>query len=193
LVPIEGKELADACLVAIEKSGLPSTPAFLEREWRQVILAQGLRDEQAYLTCSRAGQGRPLGKAARRQVWQLIQQVVAGLDATGRHTFLQLADEAARVLRAAPEPPYRHIIVDEAQDLHPAQWRLLRALVRNGPDDLFIVGDPHQRIYDNHVSLARLAINVRGRSRRLTVNYRTTRDPRRRGTHPRPGLLCWPG
>jgi superfamily I DNA/RNA helicase len=49
-------------------------------------------------------------------------------------------------------------------------------LVRSGPDDLFIVGDPHQRIYDNHVSLAKLAINVRGRSRRLTVNYRTTQE-----------------
>ena len=41
---------------------------------------------------------------------------------------------------------------------------------------MFIVGDPHQRIYDNHVSLAKLAINVRGRSRRLTVNYRTTQE-----------------
>jgi len=69
-----------------------------------------------------------------------------------------------------------HVIVDEAHDLHPAQWRLLRSLVRNGPDDLFVVGDPHQRIYDNHVSLAKLAINVRGRSRRLTVSYRTTQE-----------------
>ena len=68
------------------------------------------------------------------------------------------------------------MIVDEAQDLHPAQWRLLRAAVPPGPDDMFIVGDPHQRIYDNHVSLASLGINVRGRSRRLTVNYRTTQE-----------------
>jgi hypothetical protein len=61
----------------------------------------------------------------------------------------------------------------EAQDLHPAQWRLLRALVPAGPDDLFIVGDAHQRIHDNHVSLARVGVSVRGRSRRLTVNCRT--------------------
>jgi superfamily I DNA/RNA helicase len=45
-----------------------------------------------------------------------------------------------------------------------------------GPDDMFIVGDAHQRIYDNHVSLARVGINVRGRSKRLTVNYRTTQE-----------------
>ena len=68
------------------------------------------------------------------------------------------------------------MIIDEAQDLHPAQWRLLRAAVRPGPDDMFIVGDAHQRIYDNHVSLARVGVNVRGRSKRLTVNYRTTQE-----------------
>jgi hypothetical protein len=170
--PIEGRELTDVCAVTVEKAGLPFSPAFLEREWRQVILAQGLRDEQAYLTCSRAGQGTPLGKAQRRQVWQAVQSLTASLRLMGRDTFPQLADEAAQMA----EPLYQHVIVDEAQDLHPAQWRLLRALVQNGPDDLFIVGDPHQRIYDNHVSLARLGINVRGRSRRLTVNYRTTQE-----------------
>jgi superfamily I DNA/RNA helicase len=66
--------------------------------------------------------------------------------------------------------------LDEAQDLHPAQWRLLRAAVPPGPDDMFIVGDVHQRIYENHVSLVKVGINVRGRSRRLTVNYRTTQE-----------------
>lgn len=68
------------------------------------------------------------------------------------------------------------MIVDEAQDLHPTQWRLLRAAVPAGPDDLFIAADPHQRIYDSRVSLTSLGISVRGRSRRLTLNYRTTQE-----------------
>jgi superfamily I DNA/RNA helicase len=66
--------------------------------------------------------------------------------------------------------------VDEAQDLHPAQWRLLRAAVDPGPDDLFIAADPHQRIYGNRVALASVRISVRGRSRRLSLNYRTTQE-----------------
>ena len=45
-----------------------------------------------------------------------------------------------------------------------------------GPDDLFIAADPHQRIYDNRVSLASLRISVRGRSRKLSLNYRTTQE-----------------
>ena len=45
-----------------------------------------------------------------------------------------------------------------------------------GPDDLFIVADPHQRIYDNRVSLASMRISVRGRTQRLSLNYRTTQE-----------------
>jgi hypothetical protein len=136
-----------------------------------------LRTEGEYLTASRAGQGTPLGKAQRRQVWAFTRWVEGRLRALGRHTFTQLANEAARALQdGAVKPPYRHIIIDEAQDLHPAHWRLLRAAVPAGPNDLFVVGDVHQRIYDNHVSLARVGINVRGRSKRLTVNYRTTQE-----------------
>jgi superfamily I DNA/RNA helicase len=73
-------------------------------------------------------------------------------------------------------PPYDHVIVDEAQDLHPVRWRLLRALVAPGPDDLFIAADTHQRVYDNRVSLKAVGVLVAGRTTRLTVNYRTTAE-----------------
>jgi superfamily I DNA/RNA helicase len=76
---------------------------------------------------------------------------------------------------------YDHVVVDEAQDLHPAQWRVLRAAVGRGPDDLFVTGDPHQRIYDSRVSLNALGIFVTGRSSRLRINYRSTEE-----------ILSWP-
>jgi len=157
-------------------AGLSFTPAFGKNEWEQVILAQDLETEQAYLTCPRTGRGRPLTKVQRSQVWQAAQQVSAELAAARESTHLQLANEAAHLLRQSGVPPYRHILVDEAQDLHPSQWRLLRAAVAPGPDDLFIAADPHQRIYDNRVSLASLGISVQGRSRRLSLNYRTTQE-----------------
>ena len=144
--------------------GLTLTPAFLKNEWEQVILAQDLHTEQAYLTCQRNGRGRPLSRAQRTLVWRAARQVTAELAAASQTTHLQLANEATRLLRQAGAPPYRHILVDEAQDLHPVQWRLLRAAVTPGPDDLFIAADPHQRVYDNRVSLASLRISVRGRA-----------------------------
>jgi DNA helicase IV len=72
------------------------------------------------------------------------------------------------------------IIVDEAQDMGTQAFLLIRALVPPGPNDLFIVGDGHQRIYGkNKVVLGRCGIDIRGRSARLKVNYRTTDETRK--------------
>ena len=149
--------------------------AFLRREWEQVVLAHQVTSLDAYRTVSRAGRGEGLRATQRDEVWAAIQGVVAQLARKGLRTHTQLADEAADIVRRSPAP-YRHVVVDEGQDLHPAQWRLLRALVAPGPNDMFLLADPHQRIYDNQVSLAQLGIPVRGRAHRLTVNYRTTHE-----------------
>lgn len=149
--------------------------SFLRREWEQVVLAQQLTSLAAYRDATRRGRGEGLRAAQREQVWTVIDNVVRELAKRRLRTHTQLADDAATIARQSPSP-YRHIIVDEGQDLHPAQWRLLRALVSPGPNDLFLLADPYQRIYDSYVSLAQLGIQVRGRTRRLTVNYRTTHE-----------------
>jgi superfamily I DNA/RNA helicase len=169
-------ELRQRWMTAAADAGLTLTPTFLQHEWEQVILAQDLHTEQAYLTCLRAGRGSPLSKAQRIRVWQAAQHVTAGLQSAGESTYIQVANETARFLREIGRRLYQHVIVDEGQDLHPAQWRLLRAAVPPGPDDLFIAADPYQRIYNNRVSLTSLGISTRGRSRRLRVNYRTTAE-----------------
>ena len=168
--------LRDRWAEAIAAAGLAFSAAFGKNEWEQVILAQDLRTEQAYLTCPRTGRGRPLAEAQRGPLWQGAQRVTAGLAAARKSTHLQLADEAARLLRQAAAPRYRHILVDEAQDLHPSQWRLLRAAVAPGPDDLFIAADPHQRVYDDPVWLAASGDEHAGMSRRLSLSYRTTQE-----------------
>jgi superfamily I DNA/RNA helicase len=161
---------------AATAAGRDFSAVFLQREWEQVILAHDIRDLSRYLEVRRHGRGKALQRAQKIRAWNAIQQVVDGLHRANQQTYPQIAEEAAALLAARTAKPYRHVVVDEAQDLNPAQWRLLRAAVAPGPDDLFIVADPHQRIYDNRVSLASLGINVRGRSRRLTINYRTTQE-----------------
>ncbi len=64
---------------AAAAAGLDLTPAFLKNEWEQVILAQDLQTEQAYLTCLRTGRGRPLTKAS-------AQPCLAGRAAGHRRT-----------------------------------------------------------------------------------------------------------
>ena len=151
---------------------------FLLEEWEQVVLAQDLRTEREYLEARRRGRGRAgrLGAEQKRRVWRAILAAIEEMRAAGQWTFTWLASEAADILERTGERPYRHVVVDESQDLHPAKWRLVRALAPEGPDDVFIAGDPHQRIYDHRVSMAAVGINVRGRSHRLTVSYRSTQE-----------------
>ncbi|MGB3441085.1 MAG: UvrD-helicase domain-containing protein [Actinophytocola sp.] len=163
---------------ARQATGGALSASFLRSEWEQVILAQGLPDRDSYLACERPGRGKPVRSHSptREQAWTAISGVLDQLNRLGQRTHLQVAVTAAELLARRPAPPYRHVLVDEGQDLHPAQWRLLRRAVARGLDDLFIVSDPNQRIYANKVSLAKLGIEVRGRSSRLTVSYRTTQE-----------------
>ncbi len=52
-------------------------------------------------------------------------------------------------------------------------------MVQEGPNDLFIVGDAHQRIYRRRVSWGQCGINIKGRGKKLKINYRTTDEIRR--------------
>ncbi|MFB7340846.1 UvrD-helicase domain-containing protein [Streptomyces hydrogenans] len=158
--------------------GLDWTERFLAQEYRHVVLAQGLRTVDEYLNAARRGRGTALGPLKRARLWRAVDAFEAELAAKGRTTHLRICDDAARRMAGADPAAhgYAHVVVDEAQDLHPAQWRLLRAAVAPGPDDLFVTGDPHQRIYDAHVSLASLGIRVAGRSSRLRINYRSTEE-----------------
>lgn len=159
----------------VRRLDLPWNEHFLALEYRHVVLAQGIRSIEEYLRASRAGRGVSLQAPQREQVWRAIDEFVRQLDAEGKRTHLQLCADAAELLKTAG-PRYDHVIVDEAQDLHPAQWRVLRGVVADGPDDMFIAGDPHQRIYDTRVSLRSLGISVIGRSSRLKINYRSTQE-----------------
>ncbi|MFT7841105.1 UvrD-helicase domain-containing protein [Saccharothrix sp. BKS2] len=154
---------------------LPWTEQFLASEFRHVVLAQDVRTQDEYLEVERRGRGSSLRTAQREQIWAVIEAFTAELRTAGKTTHLQICAEAADILSGG-EHRFDHVVVDEAQDLHPAQWRVLRAAVKAGPDDLFITGDPHQRIYDSRVSLRAVGISVAGRSSRLRINYRSTAE-----------------
>lgn len=173
-------EILDIWNDVIADLGLPYSAEFLNAEWEDVVLggAEPIESVADYLRTPRPGRGARLARGDRTQVWEAVEAFTKILADRGKRTFLQSADLAAKILDAQQVRPYRHAIVDEAQDLHPTQWRLVRAAVRPPdeqlPNDLFIVGDAHQRIYDHRVSLSRLKIETRGRSRRLRLNYRTS-------------------
>ncbi len=173
---IKQEWLNDIWQTAVDEVGSDLPVTFMLQEWEQVVLAQGVESRDAYFTASRAGRGTPLDRRSRAGVWKVIEAATGEMARKRQRTFLQIASDAAGYLATSAVKPYRHVVVDEGQDLHESQWRLLRAAVASGPNDLFIVGDSHQRIYDRRSSLSKVGIEVRGRSRRLRINYRTTHE-----------------
>lgn len=173
--PLRGDEEQTRWQEAAEATGFEGSPQFLAQEYRHVVLARDLRTEEEYAACDRQGRGSALPASKRGIVWRTIREFTDRLTADGLRTYLGTCAEAADLLRTEG-PRYRHVVVDEAQDLHPAQWRLLRAAAPERPDDLFVAGDPHQRIYDSKVSLRAVGIKVAGRSAKMRKNYRSTHE-----------------
>ncbi|MFH9469047.1 SAV_2336 N-terminal domain-related protein [Streptomyces clavifer] len=154
----------------------PFTAQLLSKEYQHVVLAQRLLSRPAYLRASRRGRGVALSAARRALVWSAVELFERLLRDQQRETRLGLCLRATYLLTAVERPAYRHVVADDAQDIHPAQWRVLRAAVEPASDDLFIVGDPHQRINDSHASFRSLGIAVAGRGSRLDRNHRSTAE-----------------
>ena len=171
--------------LAIKDGSLGLTDDFYEQELEQVVLAQGITTLDEYRTARRTGRGVILSRAKRDAAWpvfeeyrgQLASRKLKEVDDAYREvaTFLSQAYENGKKL-----PAYSAVVVDETQDLGPQALRLLRAIMPTGNNDLFFVGDGHQRIYSrNRAAMSKCGIDIRGRSRKLYLNYRTTDEIRK--------------
>ena len=157
---------------------------FARAEYQEVVLYHDLTTEAAYLAVSRQGRGQALGEASRRELWSLMQTYQELLAAAGYLHLGQVANTLARHLATHPEQrPFSHVIVDEVQDFGMPELRLVRQLTDEGPNDLFLTGDPLQKIYRTRFRFSQAGISVRGqRSQRLRINYRTSEEIRQAAT-----------
>ncbi|MET8278825.1 UvrD-helicase domain-containing protein [Micromonospora sp. NPDC005174] len=146
---------------------------FLSAEYAQIVLPNKVKNENEYRRVRRPGRGVALDRAKRDSVWALIAAYRAQCRIDGTLDFAEAAAVAAAHLTASGGTA-DHVLVDEGQDLSPTHWQMLRALVAEGEDDLFIAEDSHQRIYGSRTVLGRYGIKIVGRSQRLSLNYRTT-------------------
>ncbi|WP_283848241.1 UvrD-helicase domain-containing protein [Bradyrhizobium sp. NAS80.1] len=157
---------------------------FVRAEWEQVVQAKGVMSEREYFKVPRTGRGTALDRRSRAVLWKIFS------DYRARMIDESLAEpddgyrEAVEILKAeAPNLSYSSVVVDEAQDMGEQAFRLVRAIVpekvAGDRNSIFIVGDAHQRIYARRATMTACGINVRGRSRQLRLNYRTSDEIRR--------------
>jgi Txe/YoeB family toxin of Txe-Axe toxin-antitoxin module len=161
-------------LVGPEKS---FTPDFIRAEWDNVIQAHGIESCEAYLGVSRVGRSTRLNRHERKQIWPVFEEYRALLNEHGLNEPVDAFRTASRLITAKSiSLPYRAAVVDESQDFGNEAFRLIRAIVPQAENDIFLVGDAHQRIYSHQVVLSRCGIDIRGRGRKLRINYRTTEE-----------------
>lgn len=167
--------------LAFAGSDLTFIPNFYKDEWVKVVQAQEVYDKVAYCKASRIGRGVRLDRKARLQIWEIFEEYQNLMNEKQQRDVETAMYECRKIIENKNlSGQYTSIIVDEGQDLSPSAFRLLRTLAgEEHENDIFIVGDSHQRIYKNKAVLSKCGINVRGRSSYLRINYRTTEEIRK--------------
>ncbi len=168
--------------LATKDATLDVPDSFYSDELEQVVLAQGLTTLDQYRTARRIGRGVILSRAKRDAVWPVFEEYRGQLASRKLKEVDDAYREIAEMIATeqGSELGYAAIVIDETQDFGPQALKLLRAMIAHGPNDLFFVGDGHQRIYSrNRAAMSRCGIDIRGRSRKLYLNYRTTDEIRR--------------
>jgi hypothetical protein len=153
---------------------------FLETEWHGVIEPQGIFSWEEYRGATRYGRGKPLTVKQRKSCWQVFEAVRDAMASAGQVTWAGICKVAREGLDSGKiDSPYDAVIVDEVQDLQVQEILFLKALAKDNPGELMLLGDAGQRIYPGGFSLKKLGINTVGRSHILRINYRTTEQIRK--------------
>jgi hypothetical protein len=185
---------ADALRTMIEKAATAAgvrgfTPRFLFSEWTNVVDAWGINGLERYAGVPRLGRRTPLGPRQRERLWSVFEPVAAALREADTFTRAEVCRDMAAHYATRQSKPFDHIVVDEAQDLGPAELGFLAAIAPPKDDALFFAGDSGQRIFQHSFSWKALGIEVRGRSSALKVCYRTSRQIRSVADRLLPGAL----
>ena len=163
---------------AQKTAGHDFSDSFLWAEWDQVVDPWQLNTWADYREVKRLGRKTRLPENQRQVLWNIFEKVRAELASKDLVTMSQLFSRLADKLEGSKAPPLDFAVVDEAQDINVPQLRFLAALGADRPNSLFFAGDLGQRIFQQAFSWKSLGIDIRGRSRTLKINYRTSHQIR---------------
>lgn len=156
---------------------------FLRSEWDKVIQYHDVESFADYASLPRPGRDSRLSRLQRKAIWPVFEEYRALLVENQAWEPADMFRAARSILESERQGAgFKHVIVDEIQDFHPQAFRLLRAMIpadQYSKNDLFLVGDGNQNIYGHRIVLGQLGIDIRGRGRKLKLNYRTPEETRR--------------
>lgn len=155
---------------------------FLLGEWNDLVDAWQLKTWEAYRDVKRLGRKTRLSESQRVALWAVFERTQDALKQAELITHAEMFSRLAEKAATLPHQPFDFVVVDEAQDVSIAQLKFLAAAsTSNGKvraNSLFFAGDLGQRIFQQPFSWKSLGVDVRGRSRTLHINYRTSHQIR---------------
>jgi superfamily I DNA/RNA helicase len=154
------------------------TPSFVLSEWDQLVDAWQLGTWEDYRDVKRLGRKTRLSEAQRATLWKVFAAVQARIRAAGLVTYASIFTRLADAMGKRHAPVFDFVVVDESQDASVSQLRFLAAVAGNRSNALFFAGDLGQRIFQSPFSWKSVGVDVRGRSRSLNINYRTSHQIR---------------
>ncbi|MBU6361943.1 MAG: UvrD-helicase domain-containing protein [Chloroflexi bacterium] len=165
-------------LAAASAPTLKLSLSFVLAEWETLVDPWQLSTWEAYRDAKRLGRKTRLPEPQRVALWSIFSALQAYLLANKLVTRNSMLAKLATQIAGQPHPPFEFVIVDESQDIGVAQLRFLAAFGANQPNRLFFAGDLGQRIFQQPFSWKSVGVDVRGRSRTLHINYRTSHQIR---------------
>ncbi len=163
---------------------------FLWAEWTSVVDAWQLRNWDEYREVPRLGRRTRLAEAHRKVLWGIFARVRDELERQDLLTTAAMFGRLEAHFNQTSRSPFDYCVIDEAQDISVAELRFLAALSEDRPNSLFFSGDLGQRIFRAPFSWRKLGVDVRGRSRTLRVNYRTSHQIRRQADNLLPARIA---
>ncbi len=176
---ISGKELTPVIeKITAATDGIKFSVPFLLSEWEQVIDMWQLKSWEEYRDIKRLGRKTRLSEQQKAVLWSVFQQVNEHLEQNKMLTYAGVFRQLTNFLEREKKYPFQHAVVDEAQDLTVYHLKFLAALANDNPEALFFAGDLGQRIFQLAFSWKNVGVDIKGRSKTLTVNYRTSHQIR---------------
>lgn len=152
--------------------------SFLLAEWKQVVDMWQIKSWEEYRDVKRLGRKTRLPEQQRSVLWSIFNEVNKNVANDNLLTYAALFEQLEELYTKNSKFPFDYIVMDEAQDLAVYHLKFLAAAGKANPDSLFFAGDLGQRIFQQAFSWKSLGVDVRGRSKTLHVNYRTSHQIR---------------
>lgn len=170
----DGKVLMPLHQTLLVRKIFPQDYIRQEFDWIRSAFPSAIRAK--YLKAERDGRKIPIVEEDRNKVLEGLNHWEDKMSAVGAIDYLGLANRLYQY-QDKLNPKYRCILVDEVQDFGTIELSLIRKMVAPAENDLYLVGDIAQQVYNKQHKIKDAGLSIpRGSYDKILKNYRNSRE-----------------